>query len=155
MQYIVKSFSWTVFKMRNYCIATNAESFLFRLWHFPEWNKLSKKRTHLWHSPRCCRKEGAIEAWFSKWFQIENSVLSPFLWQYGLQCDFMEFMDWHLQWENGNSATVGQILMISSADPHEILILIKWWKNQLSSTSVSACAQNSHYACSGFWPILA
>ena len=25
-----------------------------------------------------------------------------------------------------NSATVGRILMISSADPHEILILIKW-----------------------------
>ena len=42
----------------------------------------------------------------------------------------LEFMDWHLQWKKwfliDISATVGQILMISSADPHEILVLIKW-----------------------------
>ena len=31
---------------------------------------------------------------------------------------------------------------------------IKCWKNQPSSTSVRACAQNSHYAYSGFWLIL-
>ena len=43
-----------------------------------------------------------------------------------------------------NSAMVGRILMISSADPHEILILMKWWKNQPSTTSAS-----------GFWPIFA
>ena len=42
-----------------------------------------------------------------------------------------------------------------SAHPHEIWILIKWWKNQPSSTSESACTQNLHYAHSGFWPILA
>ena len=34
-----------------------------------------------------------------------------------------------------NSATVGRILMIFSAHPHEISIPIKWWKNQPSSTS--------------------
>ena len=50
---------------------------------------------------------------------------------------------------------VEQILMISSADPHEILILIKWWKNQPSSTSASACTQTLHYGHSGFGPILA
>ena len=42
----------------------------------------------------------------------------------------LEFMDWHLQWGNvfltDNSATVGRILMISSADPLEILMSIKW-----------------------------
>ena len=54
-----------------------------------------------------------------------------------------------------NSATVGRILMISSADPHEILILIKWWKNHPSSKSAKACTQNLHYVHSGFWPILA
>ena len=42
-----------------------------------------------------------------------------------------EFKDWHLQRGNvfsktGNSATVGRILMIFSADPHEISIPIKW-----------------------------
>ena len=52
-----------------------------------------------------------------------------------------------------NSATVGRILMTYSAHPNEISILIKWWKNQPSSTS--ACAQTSHYAFSGFWPIMA
>ena len=30
------------------------------------------------------------------------------------------------------SATVGRILMIFSADPHENSILMKWWKNQPS-----------------------
>ena len=42
----------------------------------------------------------------------------------------LEFMDWHLQWGNGfftdNSGPVGRILMILSADPYEILIMIKW-----------------------------
>ena len=39
-----------------------------------------------------------------------------------------------------NLEMVGQVSMIFSADPHKILILIKWWKNQPSSTSASACA---------------
>ena len=46
-----------------------------------------------------------------------------------------------------NWATVGRILMISSAHPHRILILIKLWKNQPSSKSASAY--------NGFWPISA
>ena len=54
-----------------------------------------------------------------------------------------------------NSATVGRILMIFLAGPHEILILIKWWKNQPSSTSASAYAQILHYTHSKFWPIFA
>ena len=39
-----------------------------------------------------------------------------------------------------NSLTVDRILMISSVDSQEIWILIKWWKNQPSSTSASVFA---------------
>ena len=53
-----------------------------------------------------------------------------------------------------NSATVGRILMMFSAKPHET-ILMKWWKNQPSSTSAKAGTQNLHFVHSGFWPILA
>ena len=28
----------------------------------------------------------------------------------------------------GNSSTIGRILMIFSADPYEISIMMKWWK---------------------------
>ena len=41
------------------------------------------------------------------------------------------------------------------ADPHEIPIPIKWWKNQPSSTSASGSAQYSRYAHSEFWPVFA
>ena len=51
-----------------------------------------------------------------------------------------------------DTATVGGIFMIFSADTHEISILIKWWKNQPSSMSASACTQTLHYLNSGFWP---
>ena len=54
-----------------------------------------------------------------------------------------------------NSAKVGQILMIFSAAPQEISYPIKWWNNQPSSTSASACARTLHYAHDGFWPIFA
>ena len=54
-----------------------------------------------------------------------------------------------------NSAKVGRILMISSAHPHRILILIKWGKNQPSSKSASACVLKWHYAYNRLRPILA
>ena len=56
-----------------------------------------------------------------------------------------------------NSATVGRILMISSADLHEILILIKWWKNQPSSLQMpSRKIRIIRIVDFGqFWPIFA
>ena len=39
-----------------------------------------------------------------------------------------------------------------SADPHEISIPMKWWKNQPASTSSYACVQLLHCAHSRFWP---
>ena len=82
----------------------------------------------------------------------------------GVRCNYVllfcqEFMD--LAFSMGkcfltdNWATVGRILIISSAHPHRILILIKWWKNQPPSTSASAGVQTSHYMSSRFWPTLA
>ena len=45
--------------------------------------------------------------------------------------------------------------MIFSADPRDLLILVKWSKNQPSTTSASACAQTSHYTYCRFWPFFA
>ena len=37
-----------------------------------------------------------------------------------------EFKDWHLQWDNEYSTTVGHILTIFLTDPHEISIPMNW-----------------------------
>jgi len=59
---------------------------------------------------------------------------------------------------NRNSSTVGRILMFSSADPHEILILIKWWKiSPLARLQVRArkiCIMRI-VDFGQFWPIFA
>ena len=76
----------------------------------------------------------------------------------GVRCNYvlllsLEFMDWHFQWGNDNWATVGRILIIYR--PLWNFNSDKMGKNQPSSTSASACAQNLHYAHCGFWPLLA
>ena len=52
------------------------------------------------------------------------------------------------------SATVGRILMIFSADP--LKFRFRWNVTKSNPLArLSGCAQNSHYAYSGFWPIFA
>ena len=55
---------------------------------------------------------------WSKNFSLGHTAVKPGI--YGLAFTMGK---WFL---TDNSATVGPILMISSADPHEILILVKW-----------------------------
>ena len=49
------------------------------------------------------------------------------------------------QFSTANLAMVGPILMIPTADPHDILIPIQHWKKSTPSTSVRACGQLLHY----------
>ena len=57
---------------------------------------------------------------YSHMSEVDGSLLLCLDWIYGLPFTMGK---WFL---TDNSSTVGRILMISSADPHEILTLRKW-----------------------------
>ena len=85
-------------------------------------------------------------------------------WRWGLQYWFdysfslllsREFKDWHLQWGNDNSVTVGRILMILFGRPPWNFNSDKMMKTQPFSTSASVWGQKWHYTYSTVWPILA
>ena len=89
---------------------------------------------------------------YSHMSEVDGSLLLCLDWIYGLPFTMGK---WFL---TDNSSMVGRILMISSADHHDILIMIRWWKNS-PLAHLQARARKICIMCivdfDQFWPFFA